>query len=156
MKVKFVLTGKSNKDFVKPFITDYSKRINRHLKFETIEIPKAGIQGNSAFSKIKNAEGKLLLKKIEPPDFLILLDEKGKSLDSIEFSKLIEHHRIISTKCLAFAVGGAYGFSEEIYSRANQKIRLSKMTMSHQIVRIVFMDIKLPLGNDMERWNCLF
>jgi len=88
--------------------------------------------------ELKKKEGEMILSKIENGDVLILLDENGKNFSSREFSKVIEQQMVNATKHLFFLIGGAFGFSDEVYQRANQKISLSKMTFSHQLVRLVF------------------
>ncbi len=96
--------------------------------------------GNGNEIQIRKKESENILKRAGEKVFLILLDEKGKELDSVGFSDLIKHHQNISTRNLVFVIGGAYGFSEEVYKRANLKIALSKMTFPHQLVRVIFIE----------------
>ena len=95
---------------------------------------------NFPISEIKKKEGLLILKNISPSDFIVLLDEKGDVLSSMEFSVFIEKKIINSTRKVVFIIGGAYGFSENVYQRANKKIRLSSMTFSHQMIRLFFLE----------------
>ena len=95
---------------------------------------------NLSFSQIKEKEGNLILKQIKPSDKLVLLDENGKDYSSKSFSVFVEKMMLLGLKNLIFVVGGAYGFSNEVYNRANSKISLSKMTFSHQMVRLIFVE----------------
>jgi 23S rRNA (pseudouridine1915-N3)-methyltransferase len=87
---------------------------------------------------IKKSDSNLILAKINTTDFVVLLDEKGKEYDSMSFAEFLKGHQLISTKNLVFVIGGAYGFSEELYQRSNAKISLSRLTFSHQMVRLFF------------------
>ena len=116
----------------------YASRLRHYISFEIKEIPE--LKGASSLSReqIKTAEGKLILKNLRDSDELVLLDEHGKELRSIEFASMLEKRLATVSKDLVFVIGGAYGFSPEVYSRANSKISLSKMTFSHQMVRTIF------------------
>ncbi|MBS1613803.1 MAG: 23S rRNA (pseudouridine(1915)-N(3))-methyltransferase RlmH [Bacteroidetes bacterium] len=135
MKITLILVGKTAVKEVKAICDDYAKRINRYVKFEEIVIDSIKIDD---IPKLKLKEGELILKKIAPTDHVILLDDKGKEYTSEQFAAQIEGYFNQSYKNVCFIVGGAYGFSPDVYARANGKLSLSKMTFSHQIIRAIF------------------
>lgn len=137
MKLTFLLIGKTTSPEVKSICDDYRKRINHYTKFEEIVLDNTAIKAPDK-QKIKEKEGELILKKIAPGDVVVLLDDKGKEYTSVQFAKYLEGMFNQSVKNIFFVVGGAYGFSDEVYKRANAKLSLSKMTFSHQIVRAIF------------------
>ena len=138
MIIKLIIIGKTNATFLKAGETDYEKRLKHYCKFT--ELILLGVKNASKLSKneLLNKEGKLILKKLNPNDDIILLDENGESFSSLAFSKFLEKKMFHSTKTLVFIVGGAFGFSEEVYEKANLKMSLSKMTFTHQMVRMIF------------------
>ena len=136
MNITLLCTGKTSEKYVFDGIGLYADRLKHYAKFNMLEV-EAG-QGDVV--QIKKKESETILKKLGEKDVLILLDEKGKELSSVDFAKLLTHYQNISTKNLAFVIGGAYGFSEKIYSRANMKLSLSKMTFPHQLVRVIFLE----------------
>lgn len=138
MKLTLVTVGKTDVAWVREGLRLYVSRIGRYVPFSVIEIPE--LKNASALSKeqIKAREGMLVLEKIRLSDSVILLDEHGKEYRSLEFADFIRDKMSHSGKDLVFVIGGAYGFSEEVYSRADGKISLSKMTFSHQMVRTIF------------------
>jgi len=138
MKVKLLMVGKTSEDFLKTGIEMYSNRIKHYIKFEIVIIKDIKTGKNMPSKTIKTKEEEQILKHVTKDDLLILLDEKGKLLNSIGFSKHIENKINSGIKSIIFLIGGAYGFSENIYKRANEKVSLSKMTFSHQLIRIIF------------------
>lgn len=116
----------------------YQSRLVHYVPFSIVEIPE--LKNMSAFSKeqIKEKEGELILKNIRPSDEAILLDEHGKEYRSVTFAKMLEEKMSRSGRDLVFVIGGAYGFSGDVYARADSKISLSQMTFSHQMVRTIF------------------
>lgn len=138
MKITLLMIGKTSFPFVKEGLEMYEKRLVHYISYKRIEI--ADLKKTSALSKgqIKDKEGDLILKHISSQDDLILLDEKGKSYSSIEWASYLEHKIVNSGKNITFVIGGAYGFSEKIYKRANSKLSFSRMTFSHQIIRLFF------------------
>ena len=140
MKIKLLQVGKTNEKYLLEGIEKYYKRINRYISFEIQTIPELKNTKKLSQEQQKQQEGILIAKKIAPTDFLILLDEKGKSYSSINFARFIEEKAIQSTKQITFVIGGPYGFSKEIYQRANNKISLSTMTFSHQLIRLLFLE----------------
>lgn len=140
MKISFLTVGKTTFPFVKEGMDIFIKRIKHYTSFEYIEIPE--LKNTSSLSKeqIKEKEGDLILKHLRNTDKVILLDERGRSFTSIEWSKEIGREIISGTKSLVFIVGGAYGFSQSVYDRADGKLSLSSMTFSHQIIRLFFIE----------------
>lgn len=140
MKITLLTVGKTTFPFVKEGCDIFIKRIKHYTTFESIEIPE--LKNTSSLSKeqIKEREGELIMKHLKGTDKVILLDERGKTLSSMEWSGEIEREMISGTKAIVFIVGGAYGFSDAVYKRADSKLSLSKMTFSHQIIRLFFIE----------------
>jgi len=138
MKIALLTVGKTDKDWVKQGLDIYVSRLKHYIPFSIIEIPE--LKNVSALSKeqIKTKEGELILKNIKPADNLVLLDERGKEYSSVEFAKVLQDKINYEGKDIVFVIGGAYGFSEDVYRRANSKMSLSRMTFSHQMVRAIF------------------
>ena len=138
MKVKLIIIGKTKSKFLLDGENEYQKRLKHYCKFSELIIPN--IKKASKLSKevLKEKEGNLILDSLKKSDYVILLDDKGLALTSIEFSEFLNKKIVSSTNELVFIVGGAFGFSESLYKRANTKLRLSKMTFSHQMVRMIF------------------
>ena len=113
-------------------------KIVHKARFEETIIPDIKNPKNISKSELKNREGNLILSKIDNSDQVVLLDDKGKMFSSIDFSSYLSEKMNRSTKSLVFVVGGAFGFSDAVYQRANNKLSLSKMTFSHQMVRLIF------------------
>ncbi|MDD7462752.1 MAG: 23S rRNA (pseudouridine(1915)-N(3))-methyltransferase RlmH [Prevotellaceae bacterium] len=137
MKIEFLLVGKTTSKIFVEGMDDYVKRINHYLSFSCVVIPELKNTKKLTEAQQKTAEGELILKKIASDDYLVLLDEHGKELRSIEFATWMEKKQH-NTRKLVFVVGGPYGFSDEVYQRCNEKISLSKMTFSHQMIRLIF------------------
>jgi 23S rRNA (pseudouridine1915-N3)-methyltransferase len=137
MKITLILIGKTTSADVKSICADYSKRINHYVKMEEVIIENTSVKASDT-NKVKEKEGELILKKLIPGDYVILLDDKGKEYTSTQFATYLEGLFNQSLKNICFVVGGAYGFSDALYKRANAKLSLSKMTFSHQIVRAIF------------------
>lgn len=138
MTIKLLTIGKTDDGSLKSLIDTYVKRLEHYTKFELEVIPDLKKTKNLNVEQQKVMEGKLLLDRINTSDFLVLLDENGKQFSSEGFSEYIQKRLNSGMKQLIFVVGGPYGFSEEIYARANGKLSLSKMTFSHQMVRLFF------------------
>ena len=137
MKTILILVGKTTDKHFQAGINDYVERIGHYMPFELFTIPELKNTKSLSEEQQKQAEGELILKQIQPSDTVVLLDEHGKEFRSIEFAKWLEHKRNTARR-LIFVVGGPYGFSPAVYSRANEQISLSKMTFSHQMIRLVF------------------
>ena len=140
MKIVLLSVGKTNIDFIREGIDEYLKRLKFYVKFENIELNVLKKSKNLSKNELLKKEAELILSNISDSDFVINLDEKGRGLSSSEFAKQISKYRIMSKKKIVFIIGGAYGFSEEIYSRSNDSISLSSMTFSHQMVRLFFVE----------------
>ena len=138
MKVKLIVIGKTKSKFLIDGENEYKKRLNHYCKFSELLISDIKNSGKLSKKELKEKEGKLILASLKNSDYLILLDDKGIKLSSIEFSEFINQKIVSSANELVFVVGGAFGFSQSIYTRANTKLRLSKMTFSHQMVRLIF------------------
>ena len=138
MKITLLTVGKTDRDWVRQGLDIYVSRLKHYIPFSLLEIPE--LKNVSALSKdqIKMKEGELILKNIRPADDLILLDEHGKEYTSIQLAKILQDKISYECKDMVFVIGGAYGFSDAVYARANSKLSLSKMTFSHQMVRTIF------------------
>lgn len=140
MKIKLIAVGKTDSKNLQLFMDDYIKRLGFYIPFEFKIIPD--LKNTKSLSELqqKQKEGELILKHIEQSDELFLLDENGKTYTSVGFSSFLNKKMSSGLKQLVFVIGGPYGFSEEIYQRANGKISLSQMTFSHQMVRLFFLE----------------
>ena len=137
MKTILILVGKTTDKHFQAGISDYVERIGHYMPFDIVTIPELKNTKNLSEEQQKTMEGELILKQLQPSDTLVLLDEHGKELRSIELAKWLEQKQQTARR-LVFVIGGPYGFSEAVYSRANEKLSLSKLTFSHQMVRLVF------------------
>ena len=140
MKITLLTVGKTDKDWVRQGMDIYVSRLKHYIPFSVVEIPE--LKNVSAMTKdqIKTKEGELILKQVKPTDDLILLDERGKEYTSVELAKVIQDKISYTGKDMVYVIGGAYGFSDAVYQRANSKISLSRMTFSHQMVRAIFVE----------------
>ena len=140
MKVTLLLVGKTVNNYLKDGIKIYEKRIKHYIPFSIKSVPGfKNVKKHSAeLHKVK--EGRQILNNINQGDEVFLLDEKGFEYTSLEFSNFIEKKIISGIKNLIFVIGGAYGFSNEVYKRANGQLTLPKMTFSHQLVRLIFLE----------------
>lgn len=138
MKITLLTVGKTNDLSFKNGISEYQKRLKFYISFDIEEIPALKNTKNLTEDNQKQKEGELILKSIQNDDEVVLLDDKGSEFTSKQFSAYIEKKMSSGLKRLVFVVGGPYGFSQEVYSRANDKVSLSRMTFSHQMVRLVF------------------
>ena len=137
MHITLIQIGKTKFTYLQEGIHDYHKRILHYIDFKEITVPDLRNAGKLNIAEIKKKEGEKVMKLLRKTDFLILLDERGKQFNSEEFSGIIQKS-INSGRDIVFLIGGAYGFSDGIYSRTNDQVSLSKMTFSHQIVRLIF------------------
>lgn len=137
MKTILIQVGKTvNKHFVTG-INDYVERIGHYMPFEVVTIPELKNTKNLTEEQQKQTEGELILKQLQASDIVVLLDEHGKEYRSVEFARWLEQKRNTARR-LVFIIGGPYGFSKDVYSRANEQLSLSKMTFSHQMIRLTF------------------
>ena len=140
MQIKLLAIGKTDNKQLQQLIDDYQKRLSHYIKFNLEIIPDLKNSKNLSETQQKQKEGELILKQINSTDTLILLDENGKQLDSVMFSNYLQKHMNSGIKQLIFVIGGPYGFSKDVYTKAQGKLSLSKMTFSHQMVRLFFIE----------------
>ena len=138
MTIKLLTVGKTDDKDLQKLIDQYVKRLKHYCKFKIEIIPDIKKSKKMDENLQKQKEGELILAKTQASDILVLLDENGKNFSSVGFSTWLQKQMNTSMKQLIFVIGGPYGFSDEVYQRANQKISLSKMTFSHQMVRLFF------------------
>lgn len=138
MRISLITVGRTNIRWIQEGLDIYKSRLAHYIQFSINEIPE--LKNVSALTKeqIKGREGELIISQIRPSDEVVLLDEHGKQFRSVEFASFIQNRMVAGGKNLVFVIGGAYGFSPEVYARADFKISLSEMTFSHQMVRAVF------------------
>lgn len=139
MKFMLLVVGKTIEKHYIAAIEDYLQRIKHYIPFEIEVIPELKNTKSLSTGQLKEKEGELILKALQPGDVPILLDEHGKEFRSIEFAAWIER-KMHTAKRLVFIIGGAYGFSQTVYQAAQEKISLSKMTFSHQMIRLIFVE----------------
>ena len=139
MKITLLTVGKTDKDWVRECVGIYIDRLKHYINFSMVEIPELKKASALSREQIKAKEGELILKNIRPTDDVILLDEHGKEYTSMGWASVIEN-KISggSARDIMFVIGGAYGFSKDVYDRSNSMISLSRMTFSHQMVRAIF------------------
>lgn len=140
MQIKLIAIGKTDNKDLQSLINDYQKRLGYYIKFNVDIIPDLKKVKHLSEAQQKEKEGELILAKTIPSDLLILLDEYGMSYDSVAFSDYLQKYMNSGVKQLIFVIGGPYGFSDPVYKRANGKLALSKMTFSHQMVRLFFIE----------------
>lgn len=140
MQIKLLAIGKTDNKQLQQLMDDYQKRLGHYIKFNLEIIPDIKNAKNLSEAQQKQKEGELILGKISKSDALILLDENGKQMDSVGFSQYLQKHMNSGIKQLVFVIGGPYGFSKEVYQQAQGKLSLSKMTFSHQMVRLFFIE----------------
>ena len=139
MKVLLLQVGKTvNKHFVAG-ISDYAERIGHYMPFDIVTIPELRNTKNLTEAQQKEQEGEMIMRQLQDSDHLVLLDERGKEQRSVDFAEWLTK-KSMHARRLVFVIGGPYGFSEEVYRRANERISLSKMTFSHQMVRLIFVE----------------
>jgi len=140
MKVVFVVIGKTDASYFTEAIDEYKNRLIHYIPFEMTVIPDIKNVKNLSEVQQKEKEGELILKTLQAGDYLVLLDEHGKEFTSVQFASYIEKKMHTIPKRFVFVVGGPYGFSESVYKAAAEKISLSKMTFSHQMIRMIFVE----------------
>jgi 23S rRNA (pseudouridine1915-N3)-methyltransferase len=138
MKIKLIAIGKTDEKYLEEGIEKYLKRLKHYNPFELIVIPDIKQGGKFTADKLKEEEGKLIMQKVQEGDQLVLLDEKGKNFTSAEFAIFLQKKMNTVNTNLIFVIGGPFGFSPAVYQRANEQISLSRMTFSHQMVRLFF------------------
>ncbi|MEO6150758.1 MAG: 23S rRNA (pseudouridine(1915)-N(3))-methyltransferase RlmH [Mucilaginibacter sp.] len=140
MKIVFLTVGKTEDAYLKDGIDKYVKRLKHYTKLEIIDLPELKNTKALTPEQQKTKEAELILKKITPLDHVVLLDEKGTEFSSKQFAAYLDKKAISSTSAIFFIVGGPYGFDQSVYTRANDKLSLSQMTFSHQMIRLLFVE----------------
>ena len=140
MKISLLVIGKTDNKIFIDGINEYTKRLVHYIPFSLDVIPDIKNTNNMTEEQQKEKEGELILKNVQPGDYLVLLDDKGKEFTSVKFADYIEKKTHTVSKRLIFVVGGPYGFSQKVYDAASEKISLSKMTFSHQMIRMIFVE----------------
>lgn len=140
MKITLLAIGKTNAKYLQEGIEQYIKRLSHYIPFEFKILPDVKTTKGLTQEKQKEMEGQMFLNCIQSGDVVVLLDEKGKEMTSREFSVYLDKKMVTVAKNLIFVIGGPYGFSQEMYNRANEKLSLSKMTFSHEMIRMFFIE----------------
>jgi len=140
MKIVLLTIGKTNEKYIAEGISQYMKRLTHYAQFEMNEIPNLKNAKNFSKAELMQKEGELILGYIKDSDHLVLLDDKGKDFSSPKFAQKLQGWMLSGKKRLVFVIGGAYGFSEAVYARGNEQLSLSKMTFSHQMVRLFLVE----------------
>lgn len=140
MRITLIYVGKTGKSFLVDGENEYTKRLKRYAKFEVQEIPDIKHSKKMSTSEIKSKEGEQILSKIKDDERIFLLDENGKELTTIAFSKFIQNQFNTGGQGITFVIGGPYGFSDAVYKKADGKISLSQLTFSHQMIRMFFIE----------------
>ena len=140
MKIRLLVIGKTDAAYFSAAIEEYVKRLVHYVPFELTCIPDVKNVKNLSEMQQKEKEGEQILKQCLPGDHLVLLDERGKDFTSLQFASYLEKKQHTVSKRLVFVVGGPYGFSEAVYKAASEKISLSRMTFSHQMIRLIFVE----------------
>lgn len=138
MKICLLVIGKTDAVYVRQGLEEYEKRLKRYISFEIKVLPDVKNVKSKNEGLQKEKEGELILEQLQPADVVVLLDERGRQYTSVEFSAYLAQKMLGGIKRLVFVIGGPYGFSEAVYGRGNEKISLSRMTFSHQMVRMIF------------------
>ena len=140
MNIKLIAVGKTDKQDIQQLISTYEKRLSYYINFELQLLPDIKNSKSLSEEQQKIREGELILSYVEPSHHLILLDERGKEYTSIAFADELQKKMNTGIKQLTFVIGGPYGFSQAVYQRANSKLSLSKLTFSHQMIRLFFVE----------------
>ena len=140
MKIVLLTIGKTSEKYLIEGIAQYQKRLKHYTQFEMLEIPNLKNTKNFSNAELMKKEGDLILKQLQNFDYLVLLDNKGKDFTSPKFAQKLQSWMLSGKKRLVFVVGGAYGLSKDVYVRGNEKLSLSKMTFSHQMARLFFVE----------------
>lgn len=140
MKIVLLAIGKTDARYFAEGIEEYRKRLEHYIPFEIQLIPDLKNTKNLSVEQQKEKEGELILKALQGGDYLVLLDDKGKEYTSLRFAEYMQKKANAVSKRLVFIIGGPYGFSQAVYDKANEKLTLSRMTFSHQMIRLIFVE----------------
>lgn len=138
MNVELILVGKTDSEEVETLLAEYARRVNFYVRFTVAILPDVRNTKNLTYKQQREAEGAAILRQTAEGDCVVLLDERGAEMRSVEFAAWLQKRMNGGTKRLVFVIGGPYGFSDAVYERADGKLSLSRMTFSHQIVRVLF------------------
>lgn len=140
MKITLLVIGKTGAQYLRDGISAYEKRLSHYVPFEMKVLPDVKSVKNMTFRQQKEAEGDTFLSQLSSADCVVLLDERGKEMTSRDFAAYLDRKMVTVSKNLVFIIGGPYGFSDAVYSRADEKLSLSKMTFSHEMIRLFFIE----------------
>ena len=140
MKINLTVIGKTDAKYFIDAIKEYENRLKHYIPFELQILPDIKNTKSLTIEQQKEKEGEIILRSLQQGDYIVLLDEKGKEFSSSQFANYIEKKTYSVSKRLVFIVGGPYGFSESVYAKASEKISLSRMTFSHQMIRLIFIE----------------
>lgn len=140
MEIRLIQFGKTSEKYLQEGIAIYESRLKHYTKFSVLTLQEGTKKYPNNIDLAKQYESELLQKQIETSDLIVLLDEKGKHFTSVEFAQYLEHKQINATKRINFVIGGAFGFSDATYALAQSKMSISKMTFSHQMIRLFFVE----------------
>lgn len=138
MRITLILVGKTTSRHIQALTDDYTARLKHYTQFSITTIPELKNTKSLTQEQQKTMEGEQILRQLQPSDHVVLLDEHGLELRSIELASWIERKQQASTRHVVFVIGGPYGFSQDVYRRANEKLSLSRLTFSHQMIRLIF------------------
>ncbi len=140
MNIRLILVGKTEAGWLRQGQEEYAGRLSHYGRFSLVEIPELKNVKSLSREQIKEKEGELILKTVTPSEELILLDERGEMFSSTGWAHEMEKKFLYSSRDIAFVIGGSYGFSRSVYERKNSMVSLSRMTFSHQLIRVVFLE----------------
>lgn len=140
MNITLIQVGPTDTEFIREGVERYFRRVNRYVKFDLVTLPEPRNAGRWSAGQLKIEEGKTILSRLTSADTVVLLDEAGRSGSSADFAVWLQGKMNAGTRRLCFVIGGAYGFSTEVYARAAERVSLSPMTFSHQLVRLIFVE----------------
>jgi 23S rRNA (pseudouridine1915-N3)-methyltransferase len=140
MKIVLLLTGKTSEKYIEEGMVSFSNRVRKYTAFDIITLSDIRNTRNMPAQEQKIREGNKILQFLGKDDFLVVLDEKGKEFSTLEFSSWLEKILALSKKRIVFAVGGAWGLSDEVFQKAGLRLSLSRLTFSHQVVRLLFLE----------------
>ena len=138
MEITLIVIGKTNAKYLIEGLDEYTRRLKHYITYNINILPDIKNTKNLSEEQQKETEGKLILNALKPGDFLVLLDERGKEFSSMQFSDYLQRKMNSGLRRLVFVVGGPYGFSKDVYNKADEKLSLSKMTFSHEMIRLFF------------------
>ena len=138
MKIVLLVVGKTVGKELMTLISDYAGRVTHYIPFEMVTIPELKNTKSLSVEQQKQTEGELIMKQLQSSDYVVLLDERGKEMRSVDFAEWVEKRQQTVGKRLVFIIGGPYGFSKDVYDRKQEMLSVSKMTFSHQMIRLIF------------------